>query len=69
MGQAKHMLEVAEQMDQARGVDCSVCCGRVSASDWSGDHYIQRARREMRRAGGQEHPICWLCARAMYGVG
>jgi hypothetical protein len=37
MGEAKHMLEVGEQMDLARGVDCSVCCGRVSASDWSGN--------------------------------
>jgi hypothetical protein len=62
MGQAKHMLEVAEQMDQGRGVDCSVCCGRVSASDWSRNHHIRKARDE-----GHEDPICWSCAKAMYG--
>jgi hypothetical protein len=54
-------------MDLARGVDCQICCGRVSANDWSGNHHIETARREMRRNGGQEHPICWSCARAMYG--
>jgi hypothetical protein len=69
MGQTKHQLEIGEAMDQARGVDCSICSDRVTASDWSGNHYIQRARREMRRGGGQDHPICWICARAMYGEG
>jgi hypothetical protein len=46
MGQPKHMLELAEEMDQARGLDCSLCCGRVSASDWSNSPYIRKARDE-----------------------
>lgn len=67
MGQTKRLLELGEEMDLVRGVNCSVCSGRVSASDWSGNPHIQKARREMRRDGGQERPICWSCAKAMYG--
>jgi hypothetical protein len=67
MGQTKRLLELRETMDLAHGVDCSICCDRVSASEWSSNHHIQRARREMRRDGGKESPVCWICARAMYG--
>jgi hypothetical protein len=62
MGQAKHMLEVGEQMDHARGADCSTCSSRVSASDRSSNPYIRKARDE-----GHQEPICWSCAKAMYG--
>jgi hypothetical protein len=68
MGQTKRLLELGEEMDLACGVRCTVCNGRVSASDWSGNHHIQTARRKMRQEGGQEHPICWSCAKAMYGA-
>jgi hypothetical protein len=69
MGQAKRQIELAEEMDLARGVTCYVCSGRVSRSDWSLNDHIQKARREMLRRGQGERPICWSCAKAMYGDG
>ena len=49
MGQTKRLLELGEQMDLARGVNCLVSNSRVSATDWSGNHHIQKARRQEHR--------------------
>jgi hypothetical protein len=66
MGYAKYLLEIGEEMDLARGVDCLECNSRVRASEWSGDYHIKIARSMMRQGGGHEYPICWRCAKTIY---